>query len=123
MDNFILSIIFSYLIVAGILLPIYLIKNKNKESKEDNSEKENTYMQMFLTHKLDKAEGKLKETELKAAYYIQIINEIEKELTSQNYNSITNLINRIKTIISEDRYKNEDIKKEPIIKQNNNNND
>jgi hypothetical protein len=72
--------------------------------------------------KIEELESKLKNEQLKTSYYIQVINEIEIELKNQQYNNVSNLINKIKRIISsEDKF---NIKKrKELIKSATNEND
>lgn len=105
MESFGGLIIFLMIFILGFAAGESYSNVTKKENKKVYELKptENTTYEMHLTRKITELKIKLKETELKTSYYIQVIKEIEQELKTQQFNSITNLINRINTIISKDR--------------------
>lgn len=92
-----ISFIFGY-ILACIL---YISKQASEKENIELNSSEETYEQK----EIKQLQISLKNEQLKSAYYITVINQIEEELKNQQFNSIINLINRIRTIISpEDNY-------------------
>ena len=82
-----------------------IFNNSKKDNLKENLQLKPPLEETYEQKKIKELQKKLKDEQLKSSYYITVINEIEKELKNQQFNSIINLINKVKTIISpQDNY-------------------
>lgn len=116
-------------IFIGYLVACILRAAKEADEKiNKNSEKQlvpGTYFRLddLTTIKtINNLKDKIKAEQLKVAFYIKIIYQIEDELKKQQFNSVVNLTNKIKSIISQSY---EDIlnKRKELINDDRNEND